>query len=263
MPYMTAHLENTSKFRCSSASSVVPFWALAYAFWTQPNVLVSHAGAGWAASASWEPPSAKVNCPRICWPTRTSSNPRRPENLHIATTVANGCCLGAEPAETAGTDDLKVAYEVFKDGARDIDSDYQPKTVNTDGWAATRAAWKQQLSEDRHHLVLLAWLAQGPQERAKHLKAVFVKVSRRVWEAYHAPDRRSFGQRLRSRSASGRAKPDGSRPGKCPEPVATAKRDRWSIAYRYPHGHRTSNMLDRQMRGEPLLRPRPTSARRV
>jgi hypothetical protein len=27
------------------------------------------------------------------------------------------------------------------------------------------------------------------------------------------------------------------------------KRDRWSIAYRHPGGHRTSNMLDRLMRG--------------
>ena len=27
------------------------------------------------------------------------------------------------------------------------------------------------------------------------------------------------------------------------------KRDRWSIAYRHPDGHRTSNMLDRLMRG--------------
>ena len=42
---------------------------------------------------------------------------------------------------------------------------------------------------------LHAWLKI--RDRAKHLKELFADVSRRVWEAYHAPDRRSFGQRLR------------------------------------------------------------------
>ena len=30
-------------------------------------------------------------------------------------------------------------------------------------------------------------------DRAKHLKDLFSEASRRVWGAYHAPDRRSFG----------------------------------------------------------------------
>lgn len=138
------------------------------------------------------------------------------QTVYIATTVANGCCLGAEPVETAGTDALKVAYQVFKDEARDIDSDYHPKTVNTDGWKGTQAAWKAS-PEDRHPLVLLAWLAQDPRTH-KHLKEVFAELSQRVWEAYHVPDRRCFGQRLRA-SPMGRQKPHGGRPGKRSEPV--------------------------------------------
>ena len=39
------------------------------------------------------------------------------QKVYIATTVGNGCCLGAEPAEAAGSDKLKVAYQVFKDEA--------------------------------------------------------------------------------------------------------------------------------------------------
>ena len=38
----------------------------------------------------------------------------------IATTIVVGCVLGAEPAETAGTDKRKAAPAVYKDEARDI-----------------------------------------------------------------------------------------------------------------------------------------------
>ncbi len=67
------------------------------------------------------------------------------EKVYIATTVAGGCCLGAEPATTAGADDLKAAYEVFKDEALDIDSEYLPETVSTDGWKGTPGGLEKRL----------------------------------------------------------------------------------------------------------------------
>jgi hypothetical protein len=75
----------------------------------------------------------------------------------------------------------------------------------------------------------------------------FAEVARRVWDTYHAPDRRSFAQRLRSL----RQWATGHLTGIVLENVLDlcGKRDRWSIAYRHPGGHRTSNMLDRLMRG--------------
>jgi hypothetical protein len=168
------------------------------------------------------------------------------EKVYVATTVGGGCCLGAEPAKTAGTDDLKAAYAVFKEEARDVVPKYTPKTVNTDGWKGTKAAWKALFTR----VVILqcflhAWLKI--RDRGKHLKEQFAEVSRRVWEAYHAPDRRCFGQRLRSlrRWATGHLT------GVVLEKVVDLceKRKRWSVAYRHPGGHRTSNMLDRLMRG--------------
>ena len=125
------------------------------------------------------------------------------QKVYIATTVGGGCCLGAEPAEAAGTDDLKAAYAVFQDEARDVAPDYAPKTVSTDGWKGTQAAWKALFKEVVILLCFLhAWLKI--RDRAKHLKELFAEVSRRVWEAYHAPDRRGFAQRLRSAPAVGR-----------------------------------------------------------
>ncbi len=62
--------------------------------------------------------------------------------VYLAATAGGGCCLGMALAETAGADDLTAAYGVFRDEARRLDPDYRPETVNTDGWAATQAAWR-------------------------------------------------------------------------------------------------------------------------
>ena len=168
------------------------------------------------------------------------------QKVSSATTVGAGCCLGAEPVRAAGADDLEAGYGVFKGAARDLDPESAPKTVNIDGWKGTRAAWRALFQQVVFLPCFLhAWLPI--RDRGKHLKEVFAEVSRRVWEAYHAPDRRSFGQRHRRlRQWAG-----GHLTGIVLEKVLDLceKRDRWSIAYRHPGGHRTSNRLDRQMRG--------------
>jgi hypothetical protein len=243
MPYMSGHTEDVEgplflrKFG-------VPFWALARVFGGDPM--------------SWY----RLECGlgRFSIVGTTARKAGLPEHLladehhqsldgekvYIATTVGSGCCLGAEPSATAGTDDLKGAYAVFRDEARDIAPKYSPKTVNTDGWKGTKAAWKALFKR----VVVLqcflhAWLKI--RDRAKHLGELFAEVSRRAWEAYHAPDRRCFGQRLRSLRRWATAHLSGIVLEKVED--LCEKRPRWSIAYRHPGGHRTSNMLDRQMRG--------------
>ena len=61
---------------------------------------------------------------------------------YIPTTVGGGCILGV--ALTAAADDahLQEAYGVFAAEARDVEPEYAPETVNTDGWAATRNAFQ-------------------------------------------------------------------------------------------------------------------------
>jgi len=68
------------------------------------------------------------------------------EKIYVATTVADGCLLGAELSQSAGTEDLEVAYGVFAHEARELNPDYEPQTVNTDGWEATQNAWKNLFS---------------------------------------------------------------------------------------------------------------------
>jgi hypothetical protein len=172
--------------------------------------------------------------------------PRDGEKNYIATTVAEGCCLGAALAQTAGVEDLQAAYGVFKREAQNVRSDYQPKTVNTDGWASTRQAWANLFS-----LVVIlrcflhGWLAI--RSRGK-LSEGFRTLSEKVWDAYDATGRRSFSQRLRRLwEWAGRQ----AFAGWVLEQVEKlcGRAGEYGRAYRHPGGHRTSNMLDRVMRG--------------
>ena len=243
LPYMTARTADVEgplflrKF-------AVPFWALARVFGHDPTYWYRlECGLGRFSVAG-------TTVRRADLPEHLLADEHHQtldgQKIYIATTVGSGCLLGAEPAATAGTDDLKDAYAVDKKEAHDIAPEYAPETVNTDGWKGTKAAWKILFE----HVVILqcflhAWLKV--RERGKHLKDQFAEVSRRVWEAYHAPDRRCFGQRIRSLRTWAEANLSGVVREKVLD--LCKKRDRWSIAYRHPEGHRTSNMLDRLMRG--------------
>lgn len=167
------------------------------------------------------------------------------QKVYIATVVAEDCCLGASVVDTADEAGLTAGYAVFQQETRDIDPDYSPRTVNTDGWTATRLAW---LSLFPAVVVLRCFLHGWLKVRdgcKKH--PWFRTLSEKIWQAYHAPSRRSFVQRLRrlrewtQRTLSGEILERTLR--------LCQRSGEYATAYDYPGGHRTSNMLDRVMRG--------------
>jgi hypothetical protein len=101
---------------------------------------------------------------------------------YLATTVGDGCCLGAALAATAGAPDLQAAYGVFVQEALNLQAEYRPRTVNTDGWAATQQAWRALFP-----LVVIrrcfwhGWLSI--RERAKHLGELFARLAEKVGDA--------------------------------------------------------------------------------
>lgn len=242
MPYLTAHtaeVETPLFWRKFG----VPFWALGQVygrdpmFWYRLECQLGH-----FSIVGTTVRKAKLPQHLVADEHHQSCDGQK---IYIATTVAEGCCWGAEPAKTAGTDDLKAAYGVFQQEARDVVPDYAPTTVNTDGWKWTQAAWKALFPR----VVLLLCILHGwlkIRDRAKHLGELFWEIGRRVWEAYRAPDRRSFGQRLRRLRQWARGRLSGVVQEKVLD--LCSKRTKWSLAYTHPNGHRTSNMLDRIMR---------------
>jgi hypothetical protein len=243
MPYLSARTEKVEG-PLFLRTFGVPFWALAHVFGAAPMFWYRlECGLGRFSVVGTTVRQAGLPEHLLA---DEHHQPLDGQKVYIATTVGSGCCLGAEPTEAAGAEELKAAYGTFRDEAHDVTPEYAPETVSTDGWKGTQAAWKALFPTVVILLCFLhSWLKV--RDRAKHLKEVFAEISRRVWEAYHAPDRRSFAQRLRRLRQWSLS----HLTGVVLENVLDlcGKRDRWSVAYRHPGGHRTSNMLDRIMRG--------------
>jgi hypothetical protein len=172
--------------------------------------------------------------------------PRDGVKGYVATTVAAGCCLGAALAQTAGAEDLQAAYGEFKAEAQNVQPGYTPQTVSVDGWASTHQAWLLLFP-----LVALlrcflhGWL--NVRSRGK-LNESFSELSEKVWRAYRAPTRRSFAQRMRRLWEWTRANVSAAWVVEQVRKMCGRSKE-YAKAYGHPGGHRTSNALDRVMRG--------------
>jgi hypothetical protein len=160
---------------------------------------------------------------------------------YVATTVGGGCILGV--ALTAAADDqhLRVAYGVFAAEARDVDPEYAPETVNADGWAATRNAFRALFPAIA---VILCFLHGFLRVRDRCRKAH--DLHRRVWDIYRAATAEEFRRRMEEfrRWCAART---------WTAPVSEvlaklwAKEELYAVAYDHPGCHRTSNAVDRPM----------------
>lgn len=167
------------------------------------------------------------------------------KKVYVATTVGAGCLLGAELSQTAGSDDLPAAYGVLAHEARELNPDYQPQTVNTDGWEATHKAWKNLFSGVTLILCFLHTVL-SIEQRCRSQKNLLNPLKDKLWDVYHACEPAQFVERLRNLQAWAIGQT-------LPEAILTkilnlsVKASQFTIAYSFPHAHRTSNMLDRLM----------------
>jgi hypothetical protein len=169
------------------------------------------------------------------------------QRVYIATTAGQECILGASVAPSSGQADLQQAYGVFAEEAHVLDPDYAPETVNTDGWQPTQGAWKALFQNVRLILCFLHAFLKIRDRTTKALGEVGRAVHQRVWEAYHAPSKRAFSQRLRRlKEWAENVLPD------CAMRDHTLdlcdKRAQFSQSYDHLYAHRTSNLVDRLMK---------------
>lgn len=166
------------------------------------------------------------------------------EEVVVATTVGDDCVLGASVALGIDTPNLEEAYQHFKDEALQLNPEFQPETVNTDGWEATQKAWQNLFPL----IVILECFLHAfikIRQRGKHMKDGFHLLSQKVWEVYHAVDAPAF--RLQAIELLIWAETNTN--GYVLDAVRRlcSKVDRFILAYDHPLAHRTSNMLDRHM----------------
>jgi transposase-like protein len=103
-----------------------------------------------------------------------------------------GAFWGRGVAQTADEAGLSAAYGEFQQGAIALKPDY----VNTDGWDGTQLAWKSLFPSSTLMRCFLHKVLGIQQAMGRKCK-VFEQTTDRLWQLYHSPTGRCFGQRLR------------------------------------------------------------------
>ena len=165
------------------------------------------------------------------------------EKVYIATTVAEGCYLGASISPSADEEDLTTSYDQFKQEAQQVQPTYQPNTVNTDGFKSTMNAWKNifpfiTIIQCFFHAVL-----NIKKSTTKVTMELYQQIREKVWHVYHGNTKRFFSQRLRRLQEWAEILEDS--PLKIKLIKLCAKKDWFTITYNFPSCYRTSNMIDR------------------
>ena len=163
--------------------------------------------------------------------------------VFIPTTVAAGVFLGATVVTAADTAQLIEGYKEFHQEAHQLDPDYQPATVCTDGFCATRRAWRALFPTVT---LVLCFLHITLKLRDRCRGLLRTAVLDRAWHIYEATTKRQFSQRAR-RFKEWALKKLESVPL---VEVAVKLQERtthYLTAFDHPAAHRTSNAIDRLM----------------
>jgi len=155
------------------------------------------------------------------------------------------CVLGAEVTEDPYEESLTKAYSVFAKESRNIDPNYSPKSVNLDGWEATKLAMSSLFTG----IVIIHCFLHGfikIRDRCRK-SPLFDVICGKVWHVYRSANKKIFAQRLR------RFKDWSNKhvkmPGTLSKILTLCDRSKlYQTAYDYPDGYRTSNAIDRNFK---------------
>jgi|APDOM4702015191_1054821.scaffolds.fasta_scaffold36391_1 hypothetical protein len=170
----------------------------------------------------------------------------RGERVYLPTTVADECFLGVDVVKSASTDDLEQGYKVFRQEAFNLNPDYQPETVNTDGWQETQAAW-QRLFPGITLMLCFLHSVLGIQGHLRRWSEQLKAISRKLWHLYHASTKVQFAQRLRRLQEWATADQIDSEQVREKITKLRANSEKFQRGYDFPRAYRTSNALDRLM----------------
>jgi hypothetical protein len=245
MPYMTGETADVEKVLFLRKFGV-PFWALTHVFghddmhwYRMERSLGRNSIVGTTINDPEKLPE------HLC--ADEKHNWLQGKRVYLPTTVGNDCILGVDIAKEATADALHPAYGRFKQEAQQLQPDYSPKTVNMDGWEATRNAWKALFPRISIIFCILHIFIAIRDRAKKKFKDIFTTVADKFWDAYKAECRRSFSQRLRRLHEWAMRC---NLPTVIVEKLAKLQRNlsSYAQAYCFPGSHRTSNMLERIMR---------------
>lgn len=246
LPYMTGYAADVEKALFLRRFGV-PFWGLSYVFgrndmyWQR---LVAQLGRYDLVGTTVKDPD-RLPQHLLADEKFTAMNGKR---IFVATTVGDDVILGSATTLSAQTADLTGAYGEFKAEATRLKPDYQPQTVNTDGWKQTKQAW---LTLFPTIFVIRCFLHAylRIRDRCKS-KSVFPEIRRMIWHIYHARSHTTYWRRYRDFLVFAREHLQ----GEALKAVNKFEKKRAELykGWLYPDAHRVSTMLERHM--QPMTR---------
>jgi hypothetical protein len=164
-----------------------------------------------------------------------------------------GVFLGVAFCRQAQTADLTAGYGEFKQELAATFPQYQPKSVNLDGWEATRNAWTKLFPTI---LVLRCFLhvVLGIQQHCRSQPTLWQALTTDLWHLYHSLNPAQFGQRLR-RLLEWTFHPDKAVPATIQAKLLKLKAlaANFKQTFDHPAAARTSNAVDRLMNHQDRL----------
>ena len=244
LPYMVGYTDEIEKALFLRGKFGVPYWGLTYVFghndlyWERLELsLGRNSIVGTTVKHAVHLPQDVLADEKHTWLNGAA--------VYVATTVADDCILGASVAMHADEVDLTAAYQQFKTEVQAVKADYQPTTVNTDGWQATQLAWRKLFA----HVTLIVCFLHAflkIRDRCKHMPEHFTELCHRVWDSYHAATAPTFLEHCAAlKTWAATTLPAGA--GLEAVLKLCARAPQFGQAYDHPAAHRTSNMLDRRM----------------
>ena len=164
------------------------------------------------------------------------------QKVYLSTTAAQGVFLGLNLSPSADETALTETYGVFRAEAHDVQPDYSPQSVNTDGWSATRNAWRCLFAS----VTLILCYLHGFLKVFDRCRRQCQELKNRIWEVYRADTAAEFRKRMTDLETWCETQ------DLPPAVVSAAKKlfrhtDDYALSYWHPDGYRTSNQVDRLM----------------
>ena len=238
MPSMMAHTNEVDKalslrqwgVPCDALASVfgrdAMFWYRAWLTFGRPSLL------GTTVKDPQKLPTDLVADEKLTWVAR--------QQVYVPTTVGGGCFLGVSVVAAATTAALEMGYGECARVAQAVVPDSHPRSVCTEGWEATRQAWRRLFPTIT---LVLCFLHSILKIKDRCTGALRHQVLERAWEVYRATTTRQCAQRLRRLAEWTPTHLSGA------VAVMVLKRCRHRAdfipAYDGPQAHRTSTAVDR------------------
>lgn len=169
------------------------------------------------------------------------------QKAYVATTIGQGCILGAQACAKADEATLAEGYAVFQQEALEVNADYEPVSVNTDGWPATQKVWQGLFPTIAVIECFLHAFIKVRDRATKNLQSFFELAATKIWDCYRAESKRALAQQIRRlKEWTHQHLPNSAMRENILK--LCVKKQRWLRHLDFPSAHRTSNMLDRVMK---------------